>query len=247
METHPKIGRMLVGAESYADAEAALRLVTILATGRSVDLGGLLVLDAALEGAPRWPGQRIVTETGMMLLAPSQDQMRSLIESEARAFRGRLNEIAHACALGCSFEAKTGDLMRSIAQAVDAWDVLLLGHRTLHRRVGPVVYLDASPDYASDARSVAALLADALKTSAIALDARTGAADPKNRVFSRIDRLNASAVVIDAGKKPVLTLQELSLLLERARCPVVVLRVSKLETRPKQSEHPPPTAGGDVG
>lgn len=227
--------RILIGAGCFADADAAIRLVDRIVATLPAELGGVFVDEDLMADLVRWPGQRIVTSAGSLMVPPSGAEIRTLMESDARAFRNKLAAIARARSLKWSFERRGGDLIRRAFEAATGWDILLLGHREMHRRPGQVVVATVDPPGSERAGNLAGELAQALKTEVLALSipmARHGsevpgpyriAVEDTSALFARLGRINAAAVVIDLAASPVQTEDQLRQLLEAARCPVVVL------------------------
>lgn len=241
--------RLLIGAGSFADAQAALRLAERLAETLSGDLGGLLVEETVVTEIVDRPGQRVVTSSGTVVVAPSPRQVRTLMESDARAFRDSLSGLARARTRKWSFERRQGDLIGGLRESARGWDVLLLGHRPMHQRAGRVVLISPPGGAARDAADLAHDLARALRTDLVALSfgpetAETSAtpATPKTpaapaadeprgehehfasepALLARLGRLNATAVVLDLAAGPLRSYDQLRRLLDAARCPVLV-------------------------
>ncbi|MDU8913898.1 hypothetical protein [Aestuariicoccus sp. MJ-SS9] len=236
--------RLLIGAGSFADAQAALRLADRLAETLAGDLGGLLVEETVLSGIVDLPGQRVVTSGGALLVAPSRRQVRTLFESDARAFRERLSGLARARMRKWSFERCHGDLIGGVCGAAKGWDILLLGHREIHRRRGRVVLIappgagrSAAPDLAQD-------LAGMLHTDLVALSLGPEAGQEhfatEPEMLARIGRISAAAVVLDLSAGPLRTHDQLRQLLSAARCPLVVLGAAQGEASIAHSTQIPP-------
>ena len=85
-EPLPDAIRILIGAESAADAASALRLATFIAGRNPAVIGGLLMLSGE-EWITRFDKQRIVAVSGQLLLPPDVFGQQTLAESETRAFR----------------------------------------------------------------------------------------------------------------------------------------------------------------
>ncbi len=90
----PQRLRVLVGAGSFADASAALRIVERLPDTFRTELGGVLVEEVDTLAAYQIPKQRIVLVNGTTILAPNLSQVHSLLKADAKAFRQSLARAA---------------------------------------------------------------------------------------------------------------------------------------------------------
>ncbi len=223
--------RILVSAASFADADSALRLARLLGCGGELDLGGLLVTGDTLAVRAGMPGQRVVTPGGAMVPAPTEQQLRSLIRSESRAFRERLLNVAEALSAVWKFETRHGDLTRIAYEAAGSWDVLLLGYSARYRCRGSVILMIPPSGASHQTEALAAALASALGTglSAVALEHGAVGASAGCRAFAsreallaHIARQNAAAVVSEFSSGHLGSFRQLQELLDHARCPVVV-------------------------
>ncbi len=225
--------RLLIGASSYVDARPALQLAERLAETLAGDLGGLLIEDIIVAEVIDMPRQRVVTSSGTLVMAPTRQQVRNLTESDARAFRESLSGLAQNKARKWSFERGHGDLVSGLCAAATGWDILLLGHREIHRQAGKVVLIAPPAAAPQRATELATHLSRALQTDLIALsvdpaDTGTGAQHDggfatDSAMLAYIDRTNAAAVVLDLSAGPLHSHDQLRQLLAVARCPVLVL------------------------
>jgi len=222
--------RILVGAGSFADARAALQILERLSGFDITDIGGLFLEDRGVieSAAPRMSA--LVSPRGSIRRAPSQEVLRLMWQSDARAFRDRLIQLATRRAMRWSFEQVPGDPVAGLCGAAQSWDWLLIGHRPTGAHVGRVVGI-AHEDEGGD--GVAQL------TGALAQSLRSGAelipdSIPERDILARLERLHASAVVIDAGSGPCRTAAQIGELLAAARCPVLVLGAARI---PSLVEH----------
>lgn len=235
--------RILIGAGCFADAEAAMRLVDRILTSLPAELGGVLVDEDVMGGGARWPGQRVVTMRGALVAPPSLPQIRTLQASDARAFRNRLAALARTQSLKWSFERRGGDLIHGMFEAAQGWDILLLGHRELHKRPGHVVILTSDPTASDRAAALARNLAGVLTTSVLTLclSDKDAGSDATGSVritvrspadlLAHLGRINAAAVVIDLATSPPQMQDQLRQLLDAARCPVAVLGMDQARLR----------------
>lgn len=223
--------RVLVSAASFADADSALRLARLLDLDGELDLGGLLVTGDTLAVRAGMPGQRVVTPGGAMVPAPTEQQLRSLIRSEARAFRERLLTVAEALSAVWKFESRHGDLTRVAYEAAGSWDVLLLGYSARYRCRGNVILIVPPSGASQQTESLAAALARALGTGLSAVALEHGAAgvsagclvfSSRDALLAHISRQNAAAVVSEISSGHLESFRQLQELLDHARCPVVL-------------------------
>lgn len=244
--------RLLIGAGSFADAQGALRLAERLAETLAGDLGGLLVEETVVTEVAGLPGQRVVTSGGALVVAPSRAQVRTLMEGDARAFRDTLSELARAKTRNWSFERRHGELISGLCEAAKGWDLLLLGYRETHRRVGRVVLIAPPGPAPKAALDLAGDLASALHTDVVALSLDQqppGPEEPPQQreqfaseadLLSRISRMNAAAVILDLSAGPIRTHDQLRRLLAAARCPALVFGAAQGEPSIAHTTQIPP-------
>ncbi|MFC2969245.1 hypothetical protein [Acidimangrovimonas pyrenivorans] len=235
--------RILIGAGSFADAESALQLAERIAGPLASDLGGVMIEDRRLAELLGQPGYRIVTAAGTLAPAPSRPELQRLVAAQARAFEAGLARLAAARALHWSFERRAGELVSSLCAAAHGWDLLVVGHRALHRRLGPVVLL--SPPAASAAPALAETVATALHSHVVALDAPApDSPGAEAALLDAVSRRHAAAVVLDLGTGPLHGEEQLRHLIEAARCPVLVLGVDRPEATGAAPAGNPPNGAG---
>lgn len=233
--------RVLIGAESYADAEAAMRLAERIASGLIAELGGLLVSDDTIADAVGLPAQRIVTSGGALLQTPSRQRFEALLESDARAFRSGLSGLARAVTVNWAFERRSGDLIAGICEAAPGWDLLLVGHRTAPKKRGRVLLIDRAAEPSPEAAEIAGTVAAALgmEVARLVVAKRPDATPPEragfavvsseNDLLDRVNRTQAALVVVDLAHGPLRGREQLRHLIEVARCPVLVLNAAQAE------------------
>lgn len=236
--------RILIGAESVADAPRALQLLPVLSEGTSAFFGGLLVVNQAAH-EQGGSSQRVVTASGKVVKAPDAQALQRIVESETRAFRKMLAETAKTTGADWSAEVKIGTLAPNLAAVANAWDIVVVGHRMLHQRQGRVVILGDALQTDSEVIAVAARMATELKTDLERLERPSGGDQQSDWFSEKLDRLSVAAVVLDASTAPFSGFGQLARLLTVARCPIVVLRSTQLQPR---LEHnllitPPPEQG----
>lgn len=239
MSDLPKLARrILIGAGSFVDAQAALRIVEQIAADEIPEIGGLLfeeTLVAEIAGPPR---QRVVTSRGALVVAPSSRQWRTLLESDARAFRERLATLAQA--RKWSFRRDRGELISGLCAAARGWDLLLVGHRAPRRLTGRVALIAPPPAAPQAAAGLARELAAVLSTDVVALTLEPGGAGPVSgdrtdgeaALLGQVSRIFAAAVVLDLSAGPLRTKDQLRRLYEAARCPIFVLGAGSGDASP---------------
>lgn len=227
--------RILVGASSYIDASAAMRLLGRLMGTWQPSLGGVLIEDTESLAICSLPDRRIVTPSGTVVLAPSLSQIRTLIEADARAFRQSLARLAEDAGAPWTFERDRGDLIQTGLRMARAWDVLVIAHRNLHPVAGKVVLMGSpetadSPIMMMSKRLSARLNADPVILTVDTTTRQATAPKPFNRhsfatfdqALAQLARLNTQAVLVDMSRGPVRTAEDLHRIIDVARCPVFV-------------------------
>lgn len=249
-ETPRETRRILIGAGSFADARAALRLVERLAENLATELGGVFVEDTTLTELASLPGQRIITSGGTVVVTPSRRQIRTVVESDARAFRKMLSRMARQ--QKWSFEHRHGELISGLCEAAKGWDLLLLGHRETYGFSGHVVLLEPLDGASEATEKLAEDLASRLDADMIRMSlATTPTKIPsdiseteyftsEDALLARIERIHASAIVLDLSAGPLRTYGQLRRLLASGRCPIVVLDAGKGKPSPERSAQLPP-------
>lgn len=239
--------RILVGANSFADAVTALQIARAVAAEFAASLGGLLVDDDDIRAVCALPHQRVISASGALLLSPSQAQIRTLMNAEARAFRQLLQQIADPAALDWSFDQQMGDLVGTTMAAAVGWDTLIFGYRSSHPFVGKVVALEPSRPDDGRLGALAETLARQLQTELVVFDVGAGArphparrrfVDPQDAIAA-LNQMNAQAVLIDLSRGPIRSPGSLRKLIAAARCPVIVLGASAATPRVVHDTHFP--------
>lgn len=246
--------RVLIAAGNYADAAAAIRLAGGIAPRLIAKLGGLLVHDEGVADATGLPVQRVVTAGGMLVEAPTRRGYEGLMERDARAFRSGLSTMASTCAVEWTFERHRGELIAGICEAAAGWDLLIVGHRT-HRRIGRVVLVDDAQASGEGITAIARRIAEclAMEVTVISMAGPDAAADqPGNgsnavrseqELLARINRINAALVITDLAGGPFRGREQLRLLLEVSRCPVLVFNAARAEPAIAHTLITPPPPG----
>jgi hypothetical protein len=237
--------RIIVAAHSFADAKRAIAMAAALAKWAGADLHGILAAHA-LE----FPGAtlRLITTRGAVLPSPSQGQMRQYLAADARAFEAELATQALAALRQWSFEHITGDVLQQIAQVESQGDILLIAQHGLYRQRGPIMLI-LGAKYTDRAIETATILAQTLRaplhicataasaderqTCLAALITRSQTLPVPNTVvqvfatpalmLAQINRLAATAVVVDLKSAPLRSQADLRALQDCARGPVVIV------------------------
>lgn len=232
--------RILIGAGSSADAVAALRLIEGLPDIFRASLGGIFVEEPHTLETSRFPNRRVVTNSGMTMLAPDPTQIRTILQAEARAFRQALDRAKGQTTAESPFLRQQGELISTAIHAAKGWDVLVIGCRPLHRIRGHIVALNGAGGQSEQLRIVSESLSERFSTDclsfAIGLDGGTGAPPPTpqrlrfetlDTAISALARTNALAVLVDLNAGPIQTQADLARVLDASRCPLVVIGASK--------------------
>lgn len=244
--------RLLIGASCFADAKAALRLAERLGGTLFGELGGLLVEETIVTEIVDLPWQRVVTSSGTFVVVPSRQQIRTLVESDAKAFRDTLSGLAQSKARKWSFERRHGDLISGLCAAAAGWDILLLGHRETHRQAGKIVVIAPPVTAPQSAIELAEDLAKALRTELVTASIGTEETPAQQHMpfssdaalLAYINRTSASAVVLDLSAGPLRTHDQLRHVLAAARCPVLVLGAAGGEPSIAHTTQIPPAPDG---
>lgn len=219
--------RILIGAASFADARAALRLARHLVAQSQTEVAGLLVEETSIEGLPRLARQRVVTSSGALRDVPTAREAARMIEGDIKAFRAALAELPGPPG---PVERRRGDLTVATWEVAHRWDILVCGQRETHRLPGRIILIappaGAAPDAAELAQDLARAAGSTTVTLGLAPNQGPGAEEiyPDERaLFDRIGRLNCAAVVLDRAAGPIRRPDQLRALLAAAHCPVVLV------------------------
>tara|TARA_R110002074_G_scaffold103372_2_gene223116 strand:+ start:2790 stop:3587 length:798 start_codon:yes stop_codon:yes gene_type:complete len=248
--------RILVGASSFADAATALHIAGRVAQDTVTSLGGLLVDDEDTRVACAIPNQRIISASGAVLMTPSQAQIHTLMNAEARAFRQLLQKIADPPALEWSFDRQMGDLISTAMRAASGWDALIFGYRSSHPFIGKVVVFAPPVKDAGGLLSLSQRLAQQLRTDLVAFNVGAAAPPPSGhdrpfdlafetpeQAIAALDKINAQVVLIDLSRSPIRSPEQLRNLVRASRCPVVVLGASSFAPTVEHTVHFPAEPG----
>lgn len=242
--------RILIGVGSFADAGAALRLAERLVANLTAEVGGVLVEETVLAELAEMPGQRVITASGAFIVAPSRHQIRTVADSDAKAFQQMLSGLTRS--KDCFFERRHGELIRELCEAAKAWDLLLLGYRETLRLTGRVVMLAPSAGASRAMLDLTEDLSRLLGASTVRMSLAPEPAEAGNvplgseqfpseeALLERIGRIHASAIVVDLSAGPLRTHDQLRRLFAAARCPVFVLGAGQGEPSLEHTTQIPP-------
>ena len=146
--------RLLIGAESFADAKPALRIAEALLNYGVSDIGGRFVEN--LQNTETWPphAQRVVTSGGALSEAPTKAQQKQQFERDAKAFREDLARIASASEIDWRFDREKGNPIQKLVLAARDWDMLVIGHRRLSRHTGCILSIQTEGSGAERTRTL---------------------------------------------------------------------------------------------
>jgi len=224
--------RILIGASCFADALSALRLVDAAEDLPPTDIRGLLFAEVPPEESAGSSGRRVVTPSGALVAAPSGRRAQALIAADAKAFQHQIACMAQSCAASWSFEMRAGELVEGVWGAEEAHDLLLVGCRPGHLRKGKVVLLTASGETSVEAKALAEALGRRLTAEVVLLalgpaeapgGGHQGEDSPLRALHSRLNRINAEAVVMDLAAAGFRSPELLRAVLAAARCPLLAL------------------------
>lgn len=234
--THQRM-RVLIGAASFVDAVEALHIANQFPHSFYTSLGGLLIEEPDTFAVCTLPNQHVISQSGTAKQAPALSEIRCMIAADARAFKQSIAMMAGPQNKNTQwvFEQNEGNLVTSALRTAAKWDILILGHRKANAFKGNIITL-TGPRPMNDAMEMTAqkLSLVANKDPIGFFVAPDGGASqslhPAHtqgfRTFedclAAIARTNALAVLVDLHNGPVHNHQTLSLLLEAARCPVIV-------------------------
>lgn len=254
METTERVGqRILIGAGSFADAAAALRIVEHLPGDFQAGLGGVLVEEVGMLATCQIPHQRVVLVSGTTTLAPSLSQMHTLLRADARAFQESLARTANPTGTNWVFARDKGELVGASLRAAQGWDVLVIGYRQVHKIPGKIVVLESVGQPSDAMGKTSNRLSHQLSADRIVYsvgrhgDMPTGVLHSDTFQFGSLEealkalaRTNAQAVLVDLIHGPVQNPDDLARLLEVARCPLFVFGTSGMNTMLEHSTQIPP-------
>lgn len=230
--------RILVGAGSFADARAALEILERLAGFGITDIGGLFLEDRGVIEAAAPSLSAVISPRGAIRGAPTHEHLRLMWQSDARAFRERLMQLAARRALRWSFEKLPGEPVAGLCGAAQSWDWLLIGHHPAAAHAGRVVGIAPEDGHGDGVADLTEGLARSLRARGELIPDTM----PEDEILARLARMHASAVVIDARDGPFRTAEQIRGLLAAARCPVLVLgaaRIPSLVAHSTQIPAPP--------
>lgn len=246
--------RILVGAGSYVDAAAALRIVERLVRDADFGLGGILVEEVTTLAICEIPNKFVVSRSGATVRAPDKIQLRNLMAADARAFRESLSRTAMTTGTNSVFTQEAGELISTALRAAVGWDILVIGYRRFNAVPGKIVLLEGSGVATGEMNQAAALLARQFSVGQVVFSVdpeftdQNAAHNPMHRHFMTLQqavtalaRTNAQAVLVDLVDGPLRNADDLARLLDVARCPLIIFGASNVHTLSEHSTHVPAT------
>ena len=245
----PPPRRIIVAASCYADAVRAIPMAAGLAQWAGSDLHGILVeQDEALMTVGMFSAH-LITSTGAQVAAPTLPQMRRSLTFDARIFEAELAKLSRANQRGWTFERLQGDLMVRMRAVAREDDILFVGHQGFYRNLGAIILIHSPGQARNQAFDIATELA---RNQNAPLSIWAAATDPEQRhlasveldtmlrradlpgsvarvfrsgaeILERINRSSAVAVIIDARSGPFRSDADKNLLLDVARCSLVIV------------------------
>lgn len=247
------VTRILIGAGSFADAAAALKIMRHLRFDARTRIGGLFVEESEVIALCQVPNQRIVSASGMLVLAPTMSQVRTLIHADAKAFRSSLAQIAETVGLHWTFEQSTGDLVQQSLRASAGWDIIVFGHRNIHPVGGKIILLETQGASSAALTRFADQLADSVSADKIVFSIVKGHGSARDRhqfdtiedAMAALARTNVKAVLVDLAHGPLRDADQLRQLLDVARAPVFAFGATMPGTEIEHSTQIPPVPGSE--
>ena len=246
--------RILIGAGSYVDAAAALRIVQRLMGSFRAALGGILVEEETLEMC-QIPSQRIVQASGTTAIVPNHTQLRTLMNADARAFQQSLARTAGPSGMHWVFAQDKGELVHSAVHAAAGWDLLIIGYRQIHKVPGKIVILQNNGPANDAMNNISMGLSEQLSVPSVVFNVTDGSDEAKaspatntihfrilNDILRALTRTNAEAVLVDLRSGPIESHSDLGRVIDAARCPVIVFGASGGDAVLEHSAHMPPLA-----
>ncbi len=248
----PPPNQIIIAASCYADATAVISMAAMLARWAGADLHGILVEQNMVPATERMFTTRLITPAGAQIAVPTIAQMRRLLAADARIFEAELAKMASLSRwtferLQGDLMART----RAAAKPGDILLVGHHGfHRHLfYRHLGSVILIHNPGQAQHRAFDIATELARSQNAplficaaatdpeqrhlASIELEAMTRRADlPETiahvfgsaaEILERINRSSAVAVIIDTQVGPFKSNADMGLLLDVARCPLVIV------------------------
>ncbi len=219
--------RLLVCAGSFADAQPALRIAEALVGSELGDIAGVLVEE--LQDVESLPAQArcVVTASGAVCVAPPPEERRLQMESDAKAFRDRLIQLANQATANWRFEREKGDPIGQFISTRRDWDLLVIGHRIIGRQTGCVVTIKPQDADESRTSGLSQSLAKVLRANVLEIEFRESVGE----LLSTINKTRATAIIIDTVSGPIRDKDQIRKLVDAARCPVLIVGASETQDR----------------
>jgi hypothetical protein len=245
----PTLHRIIIAASCYADATCAIPMAAGLAQWAGTDLHGILVEQVEALAMVGMFSARLITPTGAQVAAPTLPQMRRSLAADARNFKAELARLSRANQRGWTFERLQGDFMARLRATVEKADVLFVGHQAFYRHLGAVILIHSPRQTQRRTFDIASELARSQNAPLFVCATATG---PEQRhlasveletmlhggdisgsiahvfaspaeLLDRINRASAVAVVVDTQASLFRSDADMGLLLDVARCPLVIV------------------------
>jgi hypothetical protein len=231
--------RILVGAGSFADAAAALKILKTAMRKGEMTLGGMLIVDQQALALCRIPNQRFISGTGALAISPSPGRVTALIDADAKAFRKSLAELADPIGATWLFEQTMGDLVGDVLKARAAWDVIVFGQQRTHRTRGKIVVIAERGTQHEEISAFADTLAgqnaaerlDLIVGESPASEAAPAALKTFETTLETLSRTSMQAVLLNLSDDLAQNTAALHKLLDAARCPVFIFNARFLKSQ----------------
>ncbi|MBN2905101.1 MAG: hypothetical protein JXJ18_00160 [Rhodobacteraceae bacterium] len=135
--------RVILGATSFAEAEASLALATALAVDAGAELLGLMIDDAEVLALSSAHGAQIIAPGGQSVAPPPAADMRAALARDAARFQHGLQQAATRAALGWRFARLGGSLAGALADLAEPGDLLVVAAGPLRSPIRDIVLLSA--------------------------------------------------------------------------------------------------------
>lgn len=219
---------LLIGAGSFTDAKPAFLVAEALMGAGIGDVSGILVEEEQDFEALPAHARCVITPSGTVCTTPPPAERRMLLESDAKAFRDNLIRLAENAPSNWRFERQKGESVSRLMYMKQAWDLLVIGHRTIGHQTGSVLALLSEGETAGNVRELSQRLSMGLRTAVLEVGKDLSASE----VIKTVNKTRAAAIVIDAASDLFHDKAQFRRLIEAARCPVLVVKTSEEEERP---------------
>lgn len=214
----PQHNRVILCATCYLDAEAAMNLATELAHQIGAELQGVMVRDRDSLAASGGRVSAVVSYSGVRATRVTMEDMLNAFRADARRFRDQFLRQAQDAMLSAAFQEAEGRLTEVVQSTARSGDLVVLGVKPLTQGGHDlVVVLEEGGTVPEFAKGLAHKLNKHLVAMSLSQQEQS---DP----LDRLDRMSPAAVILaDANSD----LPSLTRIIDAARCPVIVSRLSK--------------------